>query len=128
MNLIEQVARHLEFCGFGATADEITDGNIYWGHMPDKPDECVCVFSTDSGYAGKTGGARVQIVTRGKSAKATYELSQAIAEELAEYVGFLAGDGAGVRIEVENASQGLGADGVRRELYSTNIRVYYCDD
>ena len=127
MNLLEQVADHLEFCGFGTVADATTNGDIFWGHMPDKPDECVCVFSTDSSFAGSRNGARVQIVTRGKSAKAAYELSQSIAEELAEYEGYLAGDGAGVRIEVENASQGLGADGVRRELYSTNIRVHYCD-
>lgn len=127
MNLIEQVARHLEFCGFGTVADAETEGDIFWGHMPDKPDECVCVFSTDSSYAGSRNGARVQITTRGKSAKAAYELSQAIAEELADYVGFLAGDGANVRIKVENASHGLGADSVRREIYSSNFRVYYCD-
>ncbi|MBR3503796.1 MAG: hypothetical protein IKO07_06080 [Clostridia bacterium] len=127
MNLIEQVARHLEFCGFGTVADSETEGDIFWGHMPDKPDECVCVLSTDSSYAGSTDGARVQIITRGNSTKYPYELSQAIAEELADFEGFLAGDGAGASIKIMNASQGLGADGVRRELYSTNIRVKYCD-
>lgn len=125
MNLIEEVARHLEFCGFGTVAGK-EPGNIFWGHMPDAPDECICVFSSDSAYAGSPTGARVQIATRAKNAKTAYELSQDIAEELAEYVGFLAGDGPSARIEVENASQGLGADNVRRELYSSNFRVWYC--
>ena len=128
MNLIEQIAQHLEFCGCGLVSDEDTDGDLFWGHMPDAPNECVCVFSSDSSYPGADSGARVQIITRGNSAKSAYERSQAIAEELAEFTGFLAGDGAHVRIDVENASAGLGADSARRELYSTNIRVHYCTD
>lgn len=127
MNLIEEVARHLEFCGFGDVSDEHTDGNIFWGHMPDKPDECICVFSSDSAYAGSEVGARVQITTRGKTTKAAYELSQAIVEELAEFSGFLAGDGPHAKIDVENSSTGLGADNVRRELYTSNYRIRYCE-
>ena len=126
MNLMEQVARHLEFVGFGTVADDDTEGDIFYGHMPDKPDECVCVFSSDSAYAGAPQGARVQIATRGKSSSSAYDRSQAIAEELADYIGYLAGDGSWTRIKVVNASAGLGADAVRRHLYSTNIRVYYC--
>ena len=128
MNIIEEVALHLEFCGFGEVANATTAGTLFWGHMPDKPDQCVVVLSSDSSYAGSSTGARVQIVTRALTAKATYELSQAIVEELAEFVGFLHGDGPGVRIEIVNASSGMGADAVRRELYSTNILVYYCDE
>lgn len=128
MNLLEQIARHIEFCGIGAANTDEAQGDIFWGLMPDSPDKCVCVFSTDSGYGGRDDGARVQIITRARSAKDAYQLSQAIVDELAEFDGFLAGDGARARIEVMNASAGLGSDGKKRELYSSNFRVYYCND
>lgn len=127
MNLIEQVARHLEFLGFGTCADSETDGDIFWGLMPDQPDTCICVFSTDSGYAGSPDGARVQIVTRARTARAAYEASQSVAEALAEYSGFLAGDGANASISVLSASAGIGADEKKREMYSSNYRIFYCD-
>lgn len=127
MNLLSQVARHLEFLGLGTVADAKTAGDIFQGHMPDEPDECVCVMSTDSAYAGAPQGARVQIETRALDSNTAYERSQAIAEELADFVGFLGGDGPDARIVVENASAGLGADAKWRHIYSTNIRVYYCD-
>lgn len=127
MNLLEQIARHIEFCGLGTMNTDTVQGDIFWGLMPDTPDKSICVFSTDSGYGGRDDGARIQIVTRARSAKDAYLLSQAIADELAEFDGFLAGDGAHARIEVMNASAGLGSDGKKRELYSSNYRVYYCD-
>ena len=127
LNLLEQFARHLEFLGFGAVADSSSDGDIFWGLMPDKPDDCICVFSTDSGYGGSDNGARIQIMVRAKTTRKAYEWSQAIAEALVDYDGFLAGDGAKVSIEVLNASCGLGADTKKRELYSTNLLVYYCN-
>ena len=34
VNLIEQVANHLEFLGLGLCATEEQDGNIFWGHLP----------------------------------------------------------------------------------------------
>ena len=43
MNLLEELARHLEFCGFGTAADENANGNIHWARMPDAPDNCICV-------------------------------------------------------------------------------------
>ncbi len=127
MNLLEQFARHIEFCGFGTVADKETNGNIFWGLMPDTPDTAICVFSTDSGYGGSENGARIQVVVRAKTTKEAYELSQAIANELAEFDGYLAGDGADAHIRVLNASAGLGADGKKRELYSSNYLVHYCN-
>lgn len=127
MLLLEQIARHLEFLGFGTLPTQAASGNIFWGTMPDAPDECIAVYSSDSAYASSQYGARIQIMTRGNSVESAYTLSQAIAEELAEFVGFLAGDLASVRIDVENASTGLGTDSKKRELFSTNIRVWYCD-
>ena len=127
MNLLEQFARHIEFMGFGTVADAQTEGNIFWGVAPDAPDPMITVYSTDSGYAGSPDGARIQMIVRGKSAKAAYELSQAIVEALAEYEGYLGGDGARAYIGVMNASQGIGSDDRKREMYSSNFRVIYCD-
>lgn len=127
MNLLEQFARHIEFCGFGTVADRETDGNIFWGLMPDEPDDAVCVFSSDSGYGGSDDGARIQVIVRSKSTKKAYELSQAIAEELADFDGYLAGDGAKANIQVLNASAGVGADDKKRDMYSSNYLVYYCN-
>lgn len=127
MLLIEQIADHLEFLGFGTLPTNAASGTIFWGTMPDQPDECVAVYSSDSAYAGAEQGARVQIMTRGKTVRRAYELSQAIVEALAEFDGFLGGDGAHVRIDVENASAGIGTDSKKRELFSSNFRVYYCE-
>jgi hypothetical protein len=127
MNLIEQFARHIEFCGFGRVADKDVDGGIFWGTMPDQPDNAVCVFSTDSAYGGSDDGARIQVIVRAKTTKAAYELSQSIVEELADFDGYLAGDGAKAQIEVISASAGLGADEKRRDLYSSNFLVRYCN-
>lgn len=66
-------------------------------------------------------------MVRAKTAKAAYEVSQAIVEELAEFEGYLAGDGARASIGVLNASQGLGPDSKKRELYASNFRVFYCE-
>lgn len=125
--MLEQFARHIEFCGFGTVADRETDGNIFWGLMPDEPDDAVCVFSTNSGYGGSDDGARIQLIVRSKSTKKAYELSQAIAEELADFDGYLAGDGAKASIQVLNASAGVGADDKKRDMYSSNFLVYYCN-
>ena len=127
MNLLEQFARHIEFLGFGTVADDETKGDIFWGWTPDKPDNCITVFSTDSGYAGSPTGARIQMIVRGKVPKDAYTRSQAIVEALADFEGFLAGDGARASVTVMNASAGIGSDGKKREMYSSNFRVYYCD-
>lgn len=128
MLLIEQIAKHVEFLGFGTLPTEAASGSVFWGTMPDSPDECIAVYSSDSAYAGAENGARIQIMTRGTSVRRAYALSQAIVEALVDFDGFLAGDGAHVRIDVENASAGLGTDAKKRELFSSNFRVYYCED
>lgn len=122
MNLIKQFAQHLEFLGFGTV-----DVDIFWGWMPDAPDDCITIYSSDSAYGGAEQGARVQMMVRAKYPGDAYERSQAVVEALAEYEGYLAGDGARVYVDVQNASAGLGSDAKKRELYSSNFRVYYCD-
>lgn len=127
MNLIEEIAHHLAFCGFGEVATAEADGNIHWARMPDHPDSCICVFSTDTGKAGSEVGARIQILNRSKATREAYETSVAIANELDDFTGFLNGNGRLVRTEIENSACGIGTDTKKRELYSTNIRVYYCE-
>lgn len=127
MNLLEELAAHLEYCGFGTAASAEADGDIHWGRMPDSPDDCVCVFSTDSGVGGMDSTARIQIMNRAKSTKTAYETSYAIAQELEDFNGFLHGDGRLVDIEVVNAATGLGPDTKKREVYVTNIAVKYCN-
>ena len=126
MNLLEQIARHLELCGFGIAADEERDGNIHWGRMPDSPDDCICVYSTNSATPGDEQGARIQIMNRSVEPGKAYEVAYDIACELDDFIGFLAGDGSMAHITVESSAVGLGADTKKRELYSTNIRVRYC--
>jgi len=127
VNLIEQFARHIEFLGFGTVSDEETEGDIFWGTMPDLPDKCICVFSSNSAFGGSTDGARIQVIVRAKNTKDAYELSQQIAEELVDFDGYLAGDGAHASITPLNVSCGLGADGRKRDLYSSNYLVRYCN-
>ena len=127
MNLLEELARHLEFCGFGTVADENTDGDIHWARMPDSPDDCICIYSTDSGVGGADSPARIQIMNRARETKTAYNLSYNIAQELDDFNGFLNGDGRDVSIEVINAATGLGPDGKKREIYVTNIVVKYCN-
>lgn len=126
MNLLEQIAYHLELCGFGKVATLEQDGNIHWGRMPDQPDDCICVFSTDSAVPGDERGARIQIMNRSKQPRKAYEVAYNIAVELDDFSGFLGGDGSLAHVEVESSAVGLGADTKKRELYSTNIRVRYC--
>ena len=126
MNLLEQLAAHLAFCGFGTAASYEADGNIHWGRMPDQPDDCICVFSMDSSVPGDENGARIQIMNRAKQPRKAYETAYQIACELDGFAGFLGGDGSMAHITVESSAVGLGADTKKRELYSTNIRVRYC--
>lgn len=129
MNLLEQVARHLEFVGIGNVSTEENEGDIFYGHLPDQPGSAVCVFSTDSGYAGSEDGARIQIYTRGVvgDTKTPYERACRITDELRDFMGFLAGDGPDVQIKVINSAQGMGLDTSGRHIYVSNYRVFYCD-
>lgn len=126
MNLLEELAHHLEFCGFGTVASEEEDGNIHWARMPDSPDSCICVYSTDSGVPTSENGARIQIMNRSNKTREAYETSADIANELDGFHGFLNGNGRLVRISVENAACGIGTDTKKREMYTTNLRVHYC--
>lgn len=126
MNLLEELAAHLEWCGFGTLACADTDGDIHWARMPDAPDDCICVFSADSGVGGADSTARFQIMNRAKSTRKAYETSYAIAQELDDFDGYLCGDGRLANIEILNAATGLGPDTKKREIYVTNIAVKYC--
>ena len=127
MNLLEEMARHLEFCGFGTVADDTTDGDIHWARMPDSPDDCICIYSSDSGVGGMDSKARIQIMNRSANTRTAYEVSYAIAQALNDFEGFLYGDGRYVNIEVINSASGLGPDTKKREVYVTNIAVKYCN-
>ena len=126
MNLLEEFAFHLEFHGLGTVATGTTDGNIFWGRMPDKPDDCIGVFSSDSGTPGPDHPARIQVITRSRVTRSAYETSQAIVDEIDGETGYIHGDGVYVRIKAMNASQGVGTDTKQREMYTSNFYVYYC--
>lgn len=128
MNLIEHIADHLDFEGFGQISTIEQDGNIFWGEMPDSPDLSICVYSTDSGYGGSEDGARIQIMCRGAvgDVRTPYELSCSITDALADYNGYLHGDGPKVIIEALQTALGAGIDTSGRHFYSSNYRVYYC--
>lgn len=121
MNLLEQMARHLQFCGLGRI-----DEDIFWGRMPDAPDDCLCVYSSDSGVPGRDEGARLQIVNRARTPAAAYDMACRVARALDDTRGFLAGDGAMARLRVTSAAVGMGADARKRELYAANVTVYCC--
>lgn len=122
MNVIKQIAEHLEFLGVGIADAERSGRNIFWGVMPDTPDFCICVFSSGE----SDNGARVQIMVRGRNTKEAYETSQMIYSLLDDYSGYLAGDGMDADFITLNASIGLGADSKKRELYSSNYLVKHC--
>ena len=111
MNLLEQIARHLAFCGLGRV-----DEDIFWGRIG--------VFSTDGGADGTA--ARIQILNRAAEPKAAYETACRIARAMDGFYGFLAGDGAMARITAESTAAGLGTDAKKRELYAANIRAATC--
>ncbi|NLI05379.1 MAG: hypothetical protein GX483_08995 [Actinomycetaceae bacterium] len=125
-NLLEDIALHLEFEGFGQLPDIDQDGDIYYGKLPDKPDAAIGVLSRDAGYSGSSQGARIQLIVRGNSTDESFEKAVKITETLHDFIGFLAGDRASVNIVVENGPAGIGADIKNREMYSINLRVYYC--
>lgn len=129
MNLIEEVARHLEFAGIGYMATAEEDGDIFFGHMPDEPDEAVCVFSSDSARPGDEDGARIQVMTRGVvgDARTPYERALKVTEALDGFTGFLAGDGPMADVEVVMSARGVGRDTSGRELYASTYAVTYCD-
>lgn len=126
MNLLEEFADHLEFLGIGVVAKADRDGDIYWGRMPDQPDDCICVFSSDSGSPGQDRPARIQVITRARVTRKAYEKSQEIAEAIDDETGYLHGDGSYVRIKSLNTSQGIGTDAKQREMYTSNYYVRYC--
>ncbi|MBQ9198370.1 MAG: hypothetical protein IJ157_14200 [Clostridia bacterium] len=123
MNLLREMAEHIEFCGFGRM-----DRDIFWGRMPDSPDACVCLFSSDSALPGEESGARLRLVNRAASPGEAYERACGLAAALDGFDGFLAGDGRMARIDVTAAASGMGADGKKRELYRTELRVRYCGE
>ena len=121
MNLIEAIAHHLETVGLGEV-----DRDLFWGRMPDQPDDCACVFCTDSGRPGDDKPARIQIITRSRSTRRAFERSEAIAEALDDEHCYLCWDDRWAEIESINTSAGLGADDKTRELYASNYYVHYC--
>jgi len=127
VNLLEEMARQLALSGFGRAADGEQDGNIYWGHMPDRPDTCVCVYAEDNALPGSAAGARVRVVCRSASLREAYGTAAAIGDKLDGFRGFLGGDGADAAVDAGTTAVSLGADEKKRELYATDLRVRYCE-
>ena len=125
MHLMRHFAEHLEFCGFGVLAGPEAAGNIFYGRLPDQPDLAMAVFSADSGSGDS--GARMLVTVRGGTVNQAYEQSQAIAEALHDFDGFLHGDGPAVKIKALETSKGLGPDAKNRELFQSGFRVKYCE-
>ena len=119
VNLLKEVACHLEFCGLGRV-----DGDIFWGRMPDGPEDCVGVFAANGGLPGAETAARVQILARARETGGAYARACRIAEALDGFNGFLHGGGAAAKIEAAGAS-GRGEDEKKREMYMVEIRVKY---
>lgn len=119
MNLLEQLAAHLEYCGLG-----IRNEDIFWGRMPDTPDECICLFCQDRGRPGEP--AQIQVVCRSPFPRQAFENACDIAFELDDYTGFLAGDGMAVGITALASGTGMGPDARKREMYSTLLSVRVC--
>lgn len=127
MNLLEDIARHLEFLNIGIMPTEDREGTIYWGLLPDQPDAAICVYSTNSGLCGsQSHPARIQVLVRATTTREAYEVSQNIAEALDGFAGYLHGDGAWAVIDAIDTSQGIGTDLLRREMYCSNFYVRYC--
>lgn len=123
MNLLKQVAEHLAFCGLGTI-----DADIFWGRLPDRPDACAAVISQDSALPGETGEGRLRILNRAETPEAAYAAACRIAGTLAEFDGFLAGDGAWARLRVITAAGDQGEDGKKRPVYATEIGVRCCEE
>ena len=119
MNLLKQLASHLEYVGLGLRGED-----IFWGRMPDEPAECICLFCEDAGGADRP--ARIQVVCRSPIPREAYETACDIAFELDDYTGFLGGDGAMAGITVITAGAGMGEDAHKREMYSTVLAVRVC--
>jgi hypothetical protein len=127
VGILSQIAAHMEWVGLGFVSTDTVVGNIFVGVMPGMPDTCITVYATDAAYPGAEDGARIQIVVRGPNTSVAFPIAQNIVEELVDYNGFLSGDGYRATIELINGAAGIGADERARELYSINLRVYYCE-
>lgn len=124
MTLLEEIARHLAFLGFGEVADRERDGNIFLGRLPERDGLTLAVLAADAGVAGQA--ARIQIVVRSEKELEAFAVCQGMAEALADFEGYLMGYGRRVSVRVQNGAHGLGTDDRRRALYACNLTVRYC--
>lgn len=120
MNLPEQVARHLAFCGLGRAEED-----IYWGRLPDSPDRCIGVFAL-GGTAEE--GERIQVLNRGTGPREAYETARRIGTVLDGFRGFLAGDGPWTLCDAEKWAESLAPDGKKREMYAAEVRLRCCPE
>ena len=124
MTLLEEIARHLAFLGFGEVADREMDGNIFLGRLPERDGLTLAVLAADAGVAGRS--ARIQLIARSEKELEAFTVCQGMAEALADFEGYLMGYGRRVSVRVQNGAHGLGADDRRRSLYACNLTVRYC--
>ena len=127
MKILEQMAYHLEFLGFGRVPNQEQDGDIFWGTMPDSPDSAIGVFATDASYPGSKTGGRFQIICRAQTDRDAFETCCEIVSALDDYNGFLAGGYSKAIIWIINGAKGMGMDDKKRKIYGCNVRVQYCE-
>ena len=128
MSILEMLARHAEFMGYGTVADRQWPGDVFAGTMPDAPDNCIAFLPVDLRYGGSGQWARVQVLVRNVREKACLETAQHLAADLDGYEDFLAMHLSRVSIRLLSGPGSLGMDSRRRVLMSLNLLVRYCEE
>ena len=128
MTDLEHLLQHLEWAGFGTVSDEAVPGDLFLGEMPPAPDSCLCLMSADMGIG--TEGARIEVFVRGERGDylAPHRRLARVTEHLADFHGFLHGDGPFADITVLSGGEGRGADSLGRHLLVTVVRLRSCGE
>lgn len=124
MNLLEEMAWHLAFLGFGEVATRERDGNIFFGRLPEHEGLTVAVLAGDGGGPGRP--AQLEIAVRAASDRAAFEACQGVAEACGEFDGYLMGDGRRASLRLKSGAHGLGADERRRPVYACALEARVC--
>lgn len=128
MTILEHLLVHLEWAGLGVVADGETPGDLFLGEMPPSPDACLCLMSADMGIG--TEGARIEIFVRGERGDylTPHRRLARVTAALADFHGFLHGDGPDADITVLSGGEGRGADTLGRHLLMTVVRLRCCGE
>lgn len=121
MNLLEEVARHLEFEGLGRTGEKC---DLFYGVMPPEPDICLSVLALDLGAPGREG--RIQILLRDLNPRALMERSEELVRRLDGFEGYLGGCLSLASLSLLSGPRGMGSDERRRCLCAVHFRILRC--